>query len=86
MSDSADNPPETRPRRGALTGGPSTTYTAGVQAVVYGFPYIYYAQLRHAWVANKRDPEVVPYAAVTTDPVPRSCTVRGGVRQSAEWT
>jgi hypothetical protein len=39
-------------------------YTAGVQAFVYGFPYIYYAQLRHAWVTNERDPEVVPYAAV----------------------
>lgn len=39
-------------------------YTAGVQAFVYGFPYISYAQLRHAWVTNKRDPEVVPYAAV----------------------
>lgn len=39
-------------------------YTAGVQAFVYGFPYIYYAQLRHAWVTNKRDPDVVPYAAV----------------------
>lgn len=39
-------------------------YTAGVQAFIYGFPYIYYAQLRHAWVTSKRDPEVVPYAAV----------------------
>jgi hypothetical protein len=39
-------------------------YTAGVQAFVYGFPYIYYGQLRHEWVTNKRDPEVVPYAAV----------------------
>ena len=39
-------------------------YTAGVQAFVYGCPYIYYAQLRHAWVTNRRDPEVVPYAAV----------------------
>jgi hypothetical protein len=39
-------------------------YTAGVQAFIYGFPYIYNAQLRHAWVTMKRDPEVVPYAAV----------------------
>lgn len=39
-------------------------YTAGVQAFVYGFPYIYYAQLRHAWVTIRRDPEVLPYAAV----------------------
>lgn len=39
-------------------------YTAGVQAFIYGFPYIYNAQLRHAWVTQKRDPDVVPYAAV----------------------
>ena len=39
-------------------------YTAGVQAFIYGFPYISYAQLRHAWVTVERDPEVVPYAAV----------------------
>lgn len=39
-------------------------YTAGVQAFVHGFPYIYYGQLRHAWATNERDPEVVPYAAV----------------------
>ena len=35
-----------------------------MQAFVYGFPYIYYAQLRHDWVTNRRDPDVVPYAAV----------------------
>ena len=39
-------------------------YTAGVQAFIYGFPYIYNAQIRHDWVTNPRDPEVVPYAAV----------------------
>ena len=39
-------------------------YTAGVQAFIYGFPYIYNAQLRHDWVTNRRDPDVVPYAAV----------------------
>lgn len=39
-------------------------YTAGVQAFIYGFPYISYAGLRHAWVTTKRDPGVVPYAAV----------------------
>ncbi|MGO4230011.1 DUF1254 domain-containing protein [Arthrobacter sp. YAF34] len=39
-------------------------YTAGMQAFIYGFPYIYNARLRHEWVTNPRDPEVVPYAAV----------------------
>jgi hypothetical protein len=39
-------------------------YTAGVQAFIYGFPYIFYGQLRHAWVTIERDTEVVPYAAV----------------------
>jgi hypothetical protein len=39
-------------------------YTAGVQAFIYGFPTSTTPQLRHAWVTMKRDPEVVPYAAV----------------------
>lgn len=39
-------------------------YTAGVQAFIYGFPYMYNAKLRHDWVTNKRDPEVDPYAPV----------------------
>lgn len=39
-------------------------YAAGLQAFVYGFPYIYNAQLRHAWVTQPRDLAVVPYAAV----------------------
>ncbi|MDX6293408.1 MAG: hypothetical protein QOH50_2483 [Kribbellaceae bacterium] len=39
-------------------------YSAGVQAFIYGFPYIYNAQIRHDWVTNPRDPEVIPYAAV----------------------
>ncbi len=39
-------------------------YTAGVQAFIYGFPYIYNAKIRHDWVTQKRDPEVIPYAAV----------------------
>ena len=61
------------------TGGPATAtpppadkfdwreefaYTAGVQAFVYGFPYIYNAKLRHDWVTKKQDPDVIPYAAV----------------------
>ena len=39
-------------------------YTTGMQAFIYGFPYMYNAKLRHDWVTSKRDPEVVPYAAV----------------------
>ena len=39
-------------------------YAAGVQAFIYGFPYIYNARLRHEWVTNPRNPEVVPYAAI----------------------
>lgn len=39
-------------------------YTAGVQAFIYGFPYIYNAKIRHDWVTQSRDPAVIPYAAV----------------------
>ena len=39
-------------------------YTTGMQAFIYGFPYIYNAKLRHDWVTQARDPVVVPYAAV----------------------
>lgn len=39
-------------------------YTAGMQAFIYGFPYVYNAKLRHDWVTQARDPAVVPYAAV----------------------
>ena len=31
-------------------------YTAGMQAFIYGFPYIYNAKLRHDWVTQARDP------------------------------
>jgi hypothetical protein len=40
-------------------------YSLGVQALIYGFPYVYGAQTRHKWVAQApSDPEVVPYPAV----------------------
>jgi len=64
MSETADNPSGRTPEPGRPDWRAEFAYTAGVQAFVYGFPYIYYAQLRHAWVTSKRDPEVVPYAAV----------------------
>lgn len=39
-------------------------YSAGLQAFIYGFPYIYNAQVRHKWVTQPRNPKFVPYAAV----------------------
>ncbi|MGW2233490.1 DUF1254 domain-containing protein [Streptomyces sp. NPDC001759] len=39
-------------------------YTLGEQAFVYGFPYIYNAELRHRWVTQKPEKETTPYAAV----------------------
>ena len=39
-------------------------YPTGMQAFIYGFPYVYNAKLRHDWVTQARDPAVVPYAAV----------------------
>ena len=39
-------------------------YTTGLQAFVYGFPYVYNAQLRHKWVTEASDPTFTPYAAV----------------------
>src|SRR5664279_4989098 len=39
-------------------------YSLGLQAFVYGFPYIYNAQIRHKWVTEDKDPKFTPYAAV----------------------
>ncbi len=39
-------------------------YSIGLQAFIYGFPYIYNAQIRHKWVTQPRDPTFIPYAAV----------------------
>ena len=39
-------------------------YGLGLQAFIYGFPYIYNAQIRHKWVTEPRNPAFVPYAAV----------------------
>ena len=39
-------------------------YSVGLQAFIYGFPYIYNAQVRHKWVTQPRNPQFVPYAAV----------------------
>src|SRR5690349_6050113 len=64
MSDTTDDPSSGTRAPGRPDWRAEFAYTAGVQAFVYGFPYIYYATLRHAWVTDERDPEVVPYAAV----------------------
>jgi hypothetical protein len=39
-------------------------FAAAVMAFIYGFPYIYHAKLRHDWVTQPRNPQLVPYAAV----------------------
>ena len=39
-------------------------YSTGLQAFIYGFPYIYNAQVRHKWVTQPRNPDFVPYAAL----------------------
>jgi hypothetical protein len=39
-------------------------YSLGVTALIYGFPYVYGAQIRHKWVTQPEDPEHVPYSAV----------------------
>src|SRR5215211_115268 len=39
-------------------------YSLGLQAFIYGFPYIYNAQIRHKWVTDPQNPAFVPYAAV----------------------
>ena len=39
-------------------------YSLGLQAFIYGFPYMYNAQLRHKWVAEAHDATFTPYAAV----------------------
>ena len=40
------------------------TYALGLQAFIYGFPYMYMAQLRHSWVTQPRNSNFVPYMAV----------------------
>ena len=36
-------------------------YSLGLQAFIYGFPYIYNAQLRHKWVTDSdHDPTFTP--------------------------
>ncbi|MFD2077503.1 DUF1254 domain-containing protein [Actinopolymorpha cephalotaxi] len=39
-------------------------YTLGEQAFIYGFPYVYNAQIRYNWVTQPRDRTHIPYAAV----------------------
>jgi hypothetical protein len=39
-------------------------YTLGVQAYVYGFPWVYLPTLRWLWVTQPKDPANTPYAAL----------------------
>jgi hypothetical protein len=39
-------------------------YTLGMQAYIYGFPYVYMSEVRWGQVAQKVDPELLPHAAV----------------------
>src|SRR3712207_7144702 len=36
---------------------PIYTYAVGLQAFIYGFPYVYMAQVRYAWTTQPRNPE-----------------------------
>lgn len=42
----------------------SYSYTLGVQAYVYGFPWVYLPQLRWLWVTQPTDLEHTPYAPI----------------------
>jgi hypothetical protein len=39
-------------------------YSLGLQAFIYGFPYVYSSQIRYKWTNDPHDPEHVPYSAV----------------------
>ena len=39
-------------------------YSLGVQAFIYGFPYLYLAQVRYKWTHDDHDPEHLPYVSV----------------------
>ncbi len=39
-------------------------YTLGMQAYIYGFPYVYMSEVRWGQVARKIDPDLLPHAAV----------------------
>jgi hypothetical protein len=39
-------------------------YTLGMQAYIYGFPYVYMSEVRWGQVAQKVDPEILPHTAV----------------------
>lgn len=39
-------------------------YAVGLQAFIYGFPYVYMAQVRHMWTTQPRNPELIPYTTI----------------------
>jgi hypothetical protein len=49
--------------RGAFDWRAEYAQAVGLQAFVYGFPYVYMAQVRHTWTTQPRNPELIPYTA-----------------------
>src|SRR3712207_9548595 len=43
---------------------PIYTYAVSLQAFIYGFPYVYMAQVRHMWTTQPRNPELIPYTTI----------------------
>jgi hypothetical protein len=39
-------------------------YTLGTQAYIFGYPWVYLAQIRYGWVTQPRNPDTIPYAAL----------------------
>ncbi|MBG6225319.1 hypothetical protein IWX63_001891 [Arthrobacter sp. CAN_A2] len=66
MAETSTAGPEASPAPpvGMLDWRDEYAYTAGVQAFIYGFAYIYNAKLRHDWATSTQDPAVIPAAAV----------------------
>ncbi len=60
----AASPPVTPPPAAVFDWNAEYTYSHGVQAFIYGFPYLYLAQVRHKWTHNDSDPEHLPYSSV----------------------
>jgi hypothetical protein len=50
----------------ALDWRETQAYTLGVQAYVYGFPYLYMSQLRWRWTTQPIRPDKTPYMALNT--------------------
>ena len=58
------SPPVTPPPAAVFDWHAEYTYSIGLQAFIYGFPYMYLAQCRYKWTHDDRDPEHLPYSSV----------------------